>query len=100
MFTRKNKSSKRIIIPSLVLAVVLVAVTVLPVLADSGTSNCWGTVTSQLASTYHDLGAHVSSQSEPRLGLGNVARLLGFNSVGELGQFLASIDGLDATHCP
>jgi hypothetical protein len=78
----------------------LVAVTVVPVFAASGPSSCWGTVTSQRASTYHDLGAHVSSQSSPRLGLGNAARELGFNSVGELGQFLASIDNLDATHCP
>jgi hypothetical protein len=100
MFTIKNKRSKRLIVPSLILALVLVAVTVVPVFAASGPSSCWGTVTSQRASTFHDVGEHASSQSTPRLGLGNVARLLGFNSVGELGQFLASVDNLDATHCP
>jgi hypothetical protein len=66
---------------------------------------CWGVVTSQRASTYHDLGSHVSAQSEPRLGLANVARLffsLGFideATVYALGSFLASADGLPATGC-
>jgi hypothetical protein len=66
---------------------------------------CWGVVSSQRASTYHDLGSHVSSQSEPRLGLANVARLffsLGFidePSVYALGSFLASVDELSATGC-
>src|ERR1041384_1488742 len=100
MFTIKNKRSKRLIVPSLILALVLVAVTVVPVFAASGPSSCWGAVAAQRASTFHDVGEHASSQSTPRLGLGNVARLLGFNSVGELGQFLASVDNLDATHCP
>jgi hypothetical protein len=72
-----------------------------PVFADTPTdANCWGTVVSQRATTSHDIGEHSSSQSEPRLGLGNVAALLGFDSVGELGAFLASVDEDPATHCP
>jgi hypothetical protein len=77
----------------------LLAFSAAPAFAADG-QNCWGVVTSQRASTFHDIGQHSSSQSEPRLGLGNVARLFGFDSVGELGSFLASVDGADATHCP
>jgi hypothetical protein len=67
--------------------------------AAPGTNNCWGVVTSQRASTEHDIGAHASAQDEPRAGLGNLAQDLGI-SVGEVGAFLATIDGLPATHCP
>jgi len=94
-----NRRSRRVMVHSLILALMLLAITVAPAFA-AGSQNCWGTVTSQRASTVHDIGTHASSQSTPRLGLGNVARLFGFNSVGELGSFLASVDGLDATHCP
>jgi hypothetical protein len=99
MFTTPYRRSKRIIVHSLILALMLVAVIVVPAFADDG-RNCWGTVTSQRASTVHDIGQHSSSQSEPRLGLGNVARLFGFEHVSELGSFLASVDELDATQCP
>ena len=99
MYTTRATRSMRIIVPSLILALMLVAVTFVPAFADNG-KNCWGVVTSQRASTYHDLGEHSSSQSEPRLGLGNVARLFGFDHVSELGSFLASVDGLEATQCP
>ena len=106
MSTLRNKHVRRMI--SLTLALLLVMVAVVPALADGSPTNpnCWGTVTSQRASTYHDIGQHVSSQSEPRAGLGNVARQLydlGLTSgphVSDLGSFLASIDGLDATQCP
>jgi len=91
----------------IILTVLLTAAMVTPALADGPTNpNCWGTVTSQRAVALHDIGQHVSSQSEPRLGLGNVARLLfnlGLTSgshVSDLGSFLASVDGLDATQCP
>jgi hypothetical protein len=66
---------------------------------------CWGVVTSQRATVYHDIGAHASAQSTPRLGLGNVARLfyqLGFSDgpfVWDLGTTLAQLDPLSATHC-
>ena len=56
-------------------------------------------MTSQRATTEHDIGEHASAQSEPRAGLGNLAQDLGI-SVGEVGAFLASVDGLEATHCP
>ena len=94
-----NRHSKRVFIQGLLLAIMLMAVSAGPALADGG-SNCWGVVTSQRASIAHDVGEHSASQSEPRLGLGNVARLFGFDSVGELGSFLASVDGLDYTQCP
>lgn len=94
-----NRHSKRVFVQGLLLALLLMVVSAGPALA-AGSSNCWGVVTSQRASTVHDIGQHSSSQSEPRLGLGNVARLFGFDSVGELGSFLASVDGLDTTQCP
>ena len=59
--------------------------------------SCWGTVVSQRASTYGDLGEHSSSfAGEPRIGVGNLPELFGFAKVGEL----ADLDGLAATHCP
>jgi len=58
--------------------------------------NCWGVVTSQRASTQHDVGEHASSQAVPRSGLGNNP----FGHVSDLGSFLAGIDGIDATNCP
>jgi hypothetical protein len=67
--------------------------------ADPGTNNCWGTVSSQRATTEHDIGEHASAQPEPRAGLGNLAQDLGI-SVGEVGAFLATVDELEATHCP
>ncbi len=93
-----NNHSKRKILNSLILVLLMLAVTVAPAFAAG--QNCWGVVTSQRASIFHDVGEHSSSQSEPRLGLGNVARLFGFDNVGELGSFLASVDGLDETQCP
>jgi len=98
MYTKTNGHSKNTILYSLIIALLMLAITVAPAFAAG--QNCWGVVTSQRASTFHDIGAHASSQSEPRLGLGNAARLFGFSSVGEFGSFLASVDGLDETHCP
>ena len=65
-------------------------------------ANCLGVVTAQRAVAHHDIGEHASSQEEPRLGLGNVAReVLGDGThVGELGAFLGEIDGDPATTCP
>lgn len=94
-----KKRSRQIFIHSLLFALVLGAMTFMPAYADDG-RNCWGTVTAQRASTAHDIGEHSSAQSEPRLGLGNVTRLFGFDHVSELGSFLASLDGLDETQCP
>lgn len=65
-------------------------------------ANCFGVVTSQRAVALHDVGEHASAQEEPRLGLGNVTRLLlGDDAkMGDFGAFLAEIDGIDATNCP
>ncbi len=94
-----NLHSRRVFFQGLLLALMLLVVSAAPAFA-AGDSYCWGVVTSQRASTFHDIGQHASSQSEPRLGLGNVARLFGFDSVGELGSFLASVVGTDVTYCP
>jgi hypothetical protein len=69
-----------------------------PAVAAEG-SNCWGVVSAQAARSDGGLGAHSSSFDEPRLGLGNVARLFNVEGLGGLGSLLASIDGNDATHC-
>jgi hypothetical protein len=68
--------------------------------------SCFGIASGQRASTLHDTGQHASSFEEPRLGIGNIAfrDALGlglfFDSVGEVGSLLASIDEIEATHCP
>ena len=69
-----------------------------PAVAAEG-DNCWGVVSSQAARSDGGLGEHSSSFDEPRLGLGNVARLFGVDGLGGLGSLLASIDGNDATSC-
>jgi hypothetical protein len=61
--------------------------------------SCLGVVTSQRASTAHDIGTHVSSQDTPHAGLANVAREFNFAGPGELGSFLATIDGDPNTSC-
>ena len=77
-----------------------------PAPANSQTYNCWGVVTSQLAHVEGGIGEHTSSQANPRLGLGNVARLfdeLGLSSgshVSDLGSALAGLDEYDETFCP
>jgi hypothetical protein len=65
-------------------------------------ASCLGVVTAQRAVAHHDIGEHASSQEEPRLGLGNVTRLvLGDDAhIGDLGTFLGVIDGDPATSCP
>jgi hypothetical protein len=64
--------------------------------------NCLGVVTAQRAVAHHDIGQHASSQEEPRLGLGNVRRLLlGDDAhMGDLGSLLGVIDEDPATNCP
>jgi hypothetical protein len=63
---------------------------------------CLGVVTAQRAVANHDIGDHASSQEEPRLGLGNVTRLvLGEDAhIGDFGSFLGEIDEDPATNCP
>jgi hypothetical protein len=60
--------------------------------------NCWGVVTSQLAAV-GGLGEHSSQKEEPRVGLGNLARDLGFAHISEMGTFLAEVDEIEATEC-
>jgi hypothetical protein len=92
------------------LAIVLAAAAALAAVpayaAMPESANCWGTVVSQRASTYHDVGEHSSSQTEPRRGVGQLAHKDFGMSVGETGAFLGSLDDtvgqdpLGATHCP
>jgi hypothetical protein len=83
-------------------AILLVAQPAAAAAAPSDNANCLGVVTAQRAVAHHDIGEHASSQEEPRLGLGNVARLLlGEEAhVGDLGALLGEIDGDPATNCP
>lgn len=60
--------------------------------------NCWGVVSAQRART-GGLGEHSSQQENPRLGLGNLSRLLGFDHISEMGSFLASVDEIPETEC-
>jgi hypothetical protein len=79
------------------------AVVVLPAAtasaAQPSANNCWGVVSSQRASTAHDIGEHASAQESPRMGLGNTARFFGLEGPGELGSFLATVDGDPNTTC-
>jgi hypothetical protein len=56
--------------------------------------NGFGTVVSQKASHYHDVGEHSSSQDEPRQGVGNVARDDGSpgDHPGDHGGFVGGLD--------
>jgi hypothetical protein len=56
--------------------------------------NGFGTVVSQKASHYHDVGEHSSSQSEPRQGVGNVSRNDGSpgDHPGDHGGFVGNLD--------
>jgi hypothetical protein len=92
-----------------ILGVIVLALAVLvPIASADPSSNpttpiqsCFGIVAGQLASSEPQvLGEHVSSQSEPRTGLGNlILHVLDFPSVGAGGSFLATIDGNPATNC-
>jgi len=94
------------IIVVVLLLMVLVTVTVPAVSADPpGPQDCWGTVVSQRAAYYHDVGTHSAAQEEPRLGVGNLAALFGM-SVGELAALLGDLDDFTGddpagvTSCP
>ena len=107
MSTIKTKRA-RLIIHSLILTLLLTAAMYVPALADGRPTNpdCWGVVSARLASTEHTMGEHASNQTEPRLGLGNLARILyeaGVTSgphVSDMGSFLATVDDVEATQCP
>jgi hypothetical protein len=93
---------KRPLVISAATAALALAAVVPSTFAATPDQSCWGVVSAQLARYSGGLGGHISEQSEPRLGLGNVARLfLGPDGkVYELGTLLASIDGIEATACP
>jgi hypothetical protein len=91
--------------PIVVLTLAVSAVLLTPAAASADPPDnpeCLGVVTSQRAVAHHDIGEHASSQEEPRLGLGNVTRLLlGDDAhIGDLGSLLGVIDGDPATNCP
>lgn len=81
----------------------LITALALPALAaQPANPNCWGVVSAQ-AAQQGGLGEHSSSfAGEPRLGLGNVARVvLGEDAhVSDLGTVLAGLDEIEATSCP
>ncbi|MBI3286748.1 MAG: hypothetical protein HYZ68_01740, partial [Chloroflexi bacterium] len=62
----------------LLVALILALAAAQPAAADAPDNpNCWGVVTAQRAVAVGGIGEHASSfAGEPRLGLGNVARLL------------------------
>jgi hypothetical protein len=74
--------------------------------AGPANPNCWGVVTAQRATALHDIGTHASSQTSPRLGLGNFARLLfdlGLTAgphISDAGIVAAELDGIPETTCP
>ena len=93
----------------LIVFMVVVAITLLmaiPAGAAPANPSCWGVVTSQRATTLHDIGTHSSAQDEPRLGLGNFARLLfdlGLTAgthISDAGTVAAGLDGIPETSCP
>jgi hypothetical protein len=97
--------------PNLTLLLVAVPALALPGAAmaqpdDSVPANCWGVVTSQFARADRGIGEHSSNQTNPRLGLGNVAKalydqgLISDPHVSDLGALLAQLDEFDETVCP
>ena len=97
--------------PSLIFLLVAVPALAIPSAAsavpdDTVPTNCWGVVTSQFARADRGIGDHSSNQTNPRLGLGNVAKAL-FDQglitdphVSDLGALLAQLDEFDETVCP
>jgi hypothetical protein len=93
---------KRLVILSVVVLVLGSALPSVALSAPPPSPNCWGVVTSQRATTEGDIGEHASDPGADltpdrpgRAGLGNSP----FGHVSNLGSFLATIDGLAATHC-
>lgn len=92
-----------------IIAVALAAVTTSLVTSTfaAAPKNGWGLVTSQEATSEHDVGQHASDpvpsnpgHDTPRSGIGNVANTFtGTKNPSELGCLLASIDTSPATGC-
>lgn len=90
----------------IVVAVAMTALLATPAGAAPANPSCWGVVTSQRATTLHDIGTHSSAQDEPRLGLGNFAQLLfdlGLTAgthISDAGTTAAALDDIPETSCP
>ena len=97
---------RKLVVPALTALLLFLGIAAQPAFADPGLNNCWGTVVSQRASHYHDVGEHSAAQTEPRLGVGNIPEAFGFPSIGAAAQFLAILDDLvgqdpdHVTRCP
>ena len=84
--------------------VVLLTITAIPVAADTNDNACWGQATAVFAQM-GEMGEHSSQQSNPRLGLRNLARLLfeagviPDDSMQSLGVFVADELGLSIDAC-
>jgi hypothetical protein len=93
----KELRAHRLLTLSITMAALVMA---LAAPAMGASKNCWGVVTSQRAVAERGIGTHSSSfAGEPRLGLGNVARLFNFDQISDLGALLATLDGIEATAC-
>ena len=96
----------RRLIAVIVVAIAMTALLVMPAGAAPANPSCWGVVTSQRATSLHDIGTHSSAQEEPRLGLGNFARLLfdlGLTAgthISDAGTAAAALDDIAETSCP
>jgi len=96
----------RRLISVIVVTVAMTAVLATPAGAAPANPSCWGVVTSQRATTLHDIGTHSSAQAEPRMGLGNFARFLfdmGLTAgthISDTATVAAALDGIPETSCP
>lgn len=107
--TTEGRTTRRTAITVGAIAVTSALMLVLPAIALTTTTiafaeehenrECWGTVTSQRATSEGDIGQHASAEeqgTDPRVGIANVLP----SHPSELGTFLAENDGIDETECP
>ena len=86
----------RLVATMLVVALGTTAMTSAAFAQQPENPECWGTVSSQAATSEgSEFGAHAAGQEEPRSGIGNLA-----DHPSELGTFLASVDDNPETECP
>ena len=90
-----------------ILIALFIAISAQQALAEKPANpQCWGVVVSQRAVALGDIGEHASSQDEPRLGLGNFARLLfdlGLSDgphISDAATVAAELDDIPETQCP
>jgi hypothetical protein len=101
---KRTEARTRTVVTVGAIAVTTALMLVLPAIALTTTAfaqqpenpECWGTVSSQAATSEgSEFGEHASGQEEPRQGIGNLA-----DHPSELGTFLASVDENPETQCP